>query len=254
MTKRIAVIAQARMGSSRLPGKVLETIGKSTVLQHVLSRAKAIPGIDVVCCATTTNSADDGVAAETGRVGSASYRGSVEDVLGRYHAAATELGATIVMRVTCDCPLIDAVICGEVLSLFLREGADYAANNLTRGWPHGLDCEVFTMKMLSDAHASATSNFEREHVTPWMRGNSRIKKLNLNGPGGNLLDMRWTLDFEEDLAFFRALDAKRPLQDLTRWTDVVVLLEQHPELKAINAGRIGVSRPAPIERAADRQH
>src|SRR5262245_8166315 len=105
MAERVAVIAQARMSSSRLPGKILAKLGDRTVRAHVLARAQAIEGADVVCCATTTNPGDDAAAAEAQRVGCVVYRGSPDDVLDRYARAAALVEATIVMRITCDCPL-----------------------------------------------------------------------------------------------------------------------------------------------------
>jgi spore coat polysaccharide biosynthesis protein SpsF len=244
MSARVAVIAQARMGSSRLPGKVLETIGGRSVVAHVLSRIKSIPGVDVVCCATTTDPSDDAVAAEVARTGSAVYRGSAEDVLNRYAQAAALLNASVIMRITCDCPLLDAAVCGEVIRLREAQGADYAANNLVASWPHGLDCEVFTIKTLQDAHAAARTRHEHEHVTPWMRKNPALRKANLKGPGGDAATMRWTLDYPEDLSFFRALNAVSGLETLTHWQDTLSLLRAHPELLSINRIRAGESRPA----------
>lgn len=244
MTRSVAVIAQARIGSSRLPGKVLKTIGGRSVLAHVLARAKAIPGADVVCCATTTEAADDMVAAEAERSGAKVFRGSPDDVLDRYAQAAAMLEASIVMRITCDCPLLDASVCDAVIQLRRDRDADYAANNLTATWPHGLDCEVFTVKALSQAHALARTPYEREHVTPWMRNNPDLTKTNLEGPGGEVASMRWSLDYPEDLQFFLALNEKADISKLTRWQDVAAVIEAHPALLAINRGHVGASRPS----------
>jgi spore coat polysaccharide biosynthesis protein SpsF (cytidylyltransferase family) len=244
MSGCVAVIAQARMGSSRLPGKVLKQIAGRSVLTHVLSRAKTIPGADIVCCATTTEAADDAVAAEAERAGCIVFRGSPEDVLDRYAKAAQMLDASVIVRITCDCPLLDAEVCGDVIRLWQDRAADYAANNLVPTWPHGLDCEVFSAQALNAADAYASSPYDREHVTPWIRSNPKFGKVNLEGPGGEPASMRWALDYPEDFAFLQALNEKAGLSTLVRWRDVVALLQAHPALLAINLKRSGESRPS----------
>src|SRR6266436_4141693 len=125
-----AVIVQARLGSSRLPGKVMQELAGRTALHHVLARCGEIPGADIVVCAVPDEPASTPLAAVAAQCGAKVFRGSETDVLDRYFAAARGCGADIVMRVTSDCPLIDPQICGEVLALRERAGADYATNNL----------------------------------------------------------------------------------------------------------------------------
>lgn len=245
MSGRVAVIAQARMGSSRLPGKVLKQVAGRSVLMHVLSRAKAIPGADIVCCATTNEPADDAVAAEAEQTGCTVYRGSPDDVLDRYAKAAQMLDASVIVRITCDCPLLDAKVCGDVIRLRQDKSADYAANNLAPTWPHGLDCEAFTTAALNAADADALARYDREHVTPWIRNNPRLAKANLEGPGGEAASMRWALDYPEDLAFLKALNEKADLSTLTHWQEVVALVQAHPALLVINRKRSSDSRPPP---------
>ena len=230
-----AVIVQARMSSTRLPGKVLEELSGRSVLSHVLSRCGAIEGIDVVCCAITRGGADDAVAAEAERCGVQVFRGSKDDVLDRYHQAAETLGAGVVMRVTSDCPLIDPAVCAGVLGLRSAEGLDYVSNIQERQWPRGLDCEVFTMETLNRAAEEARSPFEREHVTPWMRQHPSIRRGNYSGPGGSVAEQRWTLDYPEDLEFFRALAEKLPPPPAQPgWREIADVLADHPELVEIN--------------------
>ncbi len=243
MTERVAVIAQARMGSSRLPGKVLKTVAGHTVVAHVLSRAQAIAGVDVVCCATTTDPSDDALAQEAARTGNKVYRGSPDDVLDRYVQAAAMLDATIIMRITCDCPLLDPFVCTDLIRLRQAKQADYAATNLTATWPHGLDCEIFTVAALREAHAQAHTPYEREHVTPWMRNNPRLVKASLNGPGGDAASMRWTIDYPEDLLFLQALAEKCNLAETMRWQDIAAVIKKNPELLAINVIRSHGDRP-----------
>ena len=225
------------MGSTRLPGKVMQRIGGQTVIEHVMRRARAIPGLAEVCLATSDQAADDAVAAEGARLGVPVFRGSVVDVLGRYAGAARLTEADIVLRITCDCPLLDPAVCGDVLLLRDRTGAEYAANVLERTWPVGLDCEAFPRAILDRADAEATAAFDREHVTPWIERNARTK-ANLPCPGGNLSDRRWTLDYPEDLEFLRALAPHLPAPPaIAPWRTIADALDRHPEIAAINARR-----------------
>lgn len=240
-----AVITQARMGSSRLPGKVMMALAGKTVLAHVIERCRAITGVDVVCCATTGAATDDPVAAEAERCGAAVFRGSESDVLARYHGAAEMLGADIIMRVTSDCPLTDPYVSAEVIRLRTERGVDYAANNMPPGWPHGLDCEVFTAAALARAARHARDPYEREHVTPWLRTHPTVSRANLAGPGGPLTEHRWTLDFPEDMQFFQAVFDHFPPSAMPRMQDVLALLERHPEIAAINRHRHDAARTSP---------
>jgi spore coat polysaccharide biosynthesis protein SpsF len=231
-----ACIVQARMGSTRLPGKVLARIGGDSVLAHVLRRCQAIPGIDCVVCATVAQPADDAVAREAERVGAVVFRGSENDVLARYRDAARVVDAARVLRVTSDCPLIDPRLCGRVLALCGPAGAEFVTNNVPPSWPHGLDCEAFTRDLLERAAAAATRPDEREHVSPWMRRESGIRRTDLTGPGGALLAHRWTLDYPQDLEFFAALFALLPEPPALPTTEeVLAVLAAHPEIAQLNA-------------------
>jgi len=225
------------MGSSRLPGKVLQDIGGSTALHHVLRRCRQIPGADVVICAVPDEPESAPLQAVADECGASIFRGSEKDVLARYFEAAQSSGAQTVMRVTSDCPLIDPEVCGEVLDLRDRESADYAANNTPRTYPHGLDCEVFTFKALAEAAAKATEPFDREHVTPWLRRAPHLKRANLSSGQPGLAAHRWTLDYPEDLAFFRAVFDALPAGSRARMTEVLAMLAKRPEIAAINAAR-----------------
>jgi spore coat polysaccharide biosynthesis protein SpsF len=235
---RIACIVQARVGSTRLPGKVLEMLGEAPVLEHVLRRCQAIPGVDDVICATVEGSDGDAVAELAEDLDVAVYRGSERDVLARYHGAAHAVGAEIVLRVTSDCPLIDPDVCAAVLKLRAEAEADYAANNMPPSWPHGLDCEAFTIEALDEAAATATAAEDHEHVTPWIRRNRAFHRVNLPGPGGELTAQRWTLDYPEDLAFLRALYERLPSGCAGRsWRAAAEIVSREPELVLINEAR-----------------
>ncbi|HVA15074.1 MAG TPA: glycosyltransferase family protein [Stellaceae bacterium] len=235
---RTACIVQARVGSTRLPGKVLETLGKAPVLEHVLRRCHAIAGIDQVVCATVEGIDGDAVAALAENLGVAVYRGSECDVLARYHGAAHATHADIVLRVTSDCPLIDPEVCAAVLRLRHDAEADYAANNMPPSWPHGLDCEAFTIAALDEAAATATAAEDHEHVTPWIRRNRAFRRVNLAGPGGALTAQRWTLDYPEDLAFLRAVYERLPAGGSGQsWRAAADIVSREPQLALINEAR-----------------
>lgn len=225
------------MGSTRLPGKVMRPLGDTTVLGQVLRRCAAIPGIDVVVCATGTGAADDPICGEAAAHGATVHRGSPDDVLARYHGAAGQVAADVVMRVTSDCPLIDPEVCGAVLALRREAGADYAANNMPPSFPHGLDCEAFTSAALARAATEATEPHDREHVTPWLRREAGLSRANLTGPGGDLVHRRWTLDYPEDFDFLAAVFAALPDAATAGWRRVLALVEERPDIAALNAVR-----------------
>ncbi len=194
------------MGSSRLPGKVLADLGGRPVLDWVVEAARTIPGIDGVAVATSDAPGDDALAAWCAAKGVAFHRGPEDDVLGRFVQAARVEQADTVIRLTADCPLLDPEVCGLVLTLLKRNGADYACNIEPRSWPDGLDCEAFTMALLQEAADKAKIPFQREHVTPYMRANRyRFPIAQATCPIPGVADERWTLDGPEDLEFLRTV-------------------------------------------------
>jgi glutamate-1-semialdehyde 2,1-aminomutase/spore coat polysaccharide biosynthesis protein SpsF len=241
MTKTVAII-QARFGSTRLPGKVLKPLGNvrggaGIVLDHAIQRCRAIPTVDAVVIATTDREEDGAIVAAAERAGALVHRGSAEDVLSRYAGAAKQVAADVVLRVTSDCPLIDPGICDRVIRLRVETGADYAANNMPRLYPHGLDCEVFTRAALERADSAATAAYDREHVTPWLRRTAGVTRSSLVGPGWPAVQQRWTLDFPEDYDFFAALFPLLPQDRIAGMDEVLGILAAHPEIVAINARR-----------------
>ena len=195
-------IIQARMSSTRLPGKVMLPLGGRTVLWHVLTRAMRIPGIDLVVLAVPESDASLPLSVEAAALGIPIVYGPEHDVLTRYYRAAVIADADIIMRVTADCPMLDSAICGEVLAL-VKAGADYASNVCPRGFPKGLDCEAFTMAALDEANHFADSKEDREHVTPYMQRSPGLKRVNLDGELNP--EVRWTLDTHDDYAFLSAV-------------------------------------------------
>lgn len=232
--KRTAIIVQARKGSSRLPGKILQKLGSKTVLEHVIGRLKMVPNADMVVVATTLEPADDEVAELARRCGAAVFRGDEHDVLGRYLGAARAVDADVILRVTSDCPLIDPDLCAAVISARTQSDADYVANNMPRLFPHGLDCEAFTRKALERAARDATESYDREHVTPWLRRRPDIRRANVVGPGWPANQQRWTLDYPEDLTFFTRLFAKLPADRVPTWQEALSVINQLPPADIAN--------------------
>jgi len=169
---RIAII-QARMGSHRLPGKVLMELGDRPALAWTVSAARCIPGIGGVVVATGDDSSNDPIASWCAENDVDVHRGPEGDVLARFAGAARAAQADIVMRLTADCPLLDPEVCGQVLMLLEMGNVDYASNVDPASWPDGLDCEAFPAEALFLADAEAQRPHEREHVTPSIRARAR---------------------------------------------------------------------------------
>lgn len=235
---KTAIIIQARLASTRLPGKVLLPLAGETVLHHVITRCAAVDGADLVACAIPDDDACAPIADEAVQAGAAVTRGSEHDVLARYLDAARTLGADVIMRVTSDCPIIDPRACADVLRARAEAKADYACNNMPRRWPHGLDCEAFTRAALERADGAATAPEDREHVTPWLRRDTSVSRIHAPGPDVELSRHRWTLDFPEDYAFFEALFAELPPPPhIASFEEILAIIDTHPEIPALNSAR-----------------
>ena len=233
---RTVVIVQARFASTRLPGKVLLDLYGRSVLSRVLERCQAIEEADAVCCAVPDSIDADPVAAEAERCGVRVYRGPEDDVLARYYGAAKMMKADIILRVTSDCPLLDPIVCSEVLRLCKKTGAGYAANNMPASWPHGLDCEALTFSWLERAYQEATDPFDREHVCPFIRNHPEIVTANFPAPDTQLRHNRWTLDTPNDWTFMQALFARLPNGSAHwGWAATLAEVDRAPGLRALNA-------------------
>ena len=230
---KAAVITQARMTSTRLPGKVLQEAGGATMLEHHVARLTAA-GLPVVV-ATTTNVDDDPVSDLATRLGVGVVRGSEHDVLARFALAVREFQPDVVVRVTSDCPLIDGEVVRRGIDAWTAVGDPglYASNALTRTYPRGLDFEVFSAAALLEADARATETPHREHVTPWLYADDARPKLNLPWER-DASAYRITLDTPEDLRLLRILIEDHDAHRLDT-AGLVGLLEAHPELVQINA-------------------
>jgi spore coat polysaccharide biosynthesis protein SpsF len=230
---KVVAIIQARMGSTRLPGKVLADIHGHPMLWYVVERTRAAQTVDEVVVATTTQPADDAIVTFCRENGVSCFRGSEEDVLDRYYQGAREHSAEAVVRITSDCPLIDPEIIDKTVRAFLAEQPDYASNGVIRTYPRGLDTEVIAFEALELAWREARQPYERIHVTPYIYENpGRFRILAVTGDE-DYSAYRWTVDTPEDLEFVRAVYSRREGKKF-RLSDVLRLMEREPEIAEIN--------------------
>lgn len=202
--KRVAII-QARTSSSRLPGKVLAPLNGVPMIVFMLRRVARAKQLDHIVLATSTEKTDDVLAHQVAQFGFDCYRGQLLDVLGRFAGAATLHAADIVVRLTGDCPLIDADLIDNVVSTLIEGDFDYVSNADPPTFPNGLDVEAFTREALFKANESAHVSTDREHVTPYIRRNKALfRQANVRSEI-DLSALRWTVDHPDDLEFVRAL-------------------------------------------------
>jgi len=235
---RIVIIVQARMTSTRLPGKVLYEVMGKPLLEYQIERMRRVRLVDEIVIATTTDDSDHPIVELCKRLGVAYYRGSEEDVLARYYYAAQESMADDIIRITSDCPLIDPGVMDEVISLYINnyEKYDYVSNTLERTYPRGLDTEVFSMAALEKAHREASEQPEREHVTLHMYRQPERFRLASSCSTIDYSEHRWTVDTSEDFELIKLiLQELYPLNSRFTWMDVIGLLNKHPEWVQINA-------------------
>jgi spore coat polysaccharide biosynthesis protein SpsF len=229
---KLVAIVQARVGSSRLPGKVLAAIAGESMLSRVIERVRRIPGLSEVVVATTLGPEDEAIVEECGRIGAAVFRGSENDVLDRYYGACKEHEADAVVRITSDCPLVDPVESGKVIDAFLAQEADLAPNDIKATYPIGLGTEVVARKALHLAWSQATKPYERQHVTPYIYQHAeQFRLINVESPV-DYSSLRWTVDTPADLEFVRAVYARLKVD--FDWREVLALLEREPGLIEIN--------------------
>ncbi len=237
---RTIAIIQARMSSSRLPGKVLLDLGGQPMLARVVERIRQAKTVDDVVVATTTDPADDAIEELCHERGYAVYRGSMFDVLDRFYQAALQMKAEVIVRVTADCPVIDPEVVDHVVNVFHASSADFAANRLPppwkRTWPIGLDTEVCSFTGLERAWKEARLAYEREHVMPYFYDVEGRFKVVVTEHDPDYGAQRWTVDTPEDLALLNEIFRRFQGRDSFSWQEVLDLMENEPSLSLINAG------------------
>ncbi len=230
---RTIAIIQARMSSSRFPGKVLADLDGVPMVVFMARRVARCASLDKVILATSDEDSDDPLATACRAHGLEVFRGPLDDVLGRFVMVQAAQQAKVILRLTGDCPLADPKVIGDLIALRQEANADYASNVEPRSYPHGLDCEVFTAEALARAQSGARDAFDREHVTPWMRSDEAgLKRANLSR-ASDASRVRLTVDHPADLDVVRAVVAglgpDAGVEEILDW------LAALPELAALNA-------------------
>lgn len=233
---KIVAIIQARMGSTRLPGKVMKEIVGKPMLWHVIQRVKSSKLIDKVIVATTTSKDDAQIIKLAEENATDSYAGSEEDVLDRFYQATSQFKADVIVRLTADCPLIDPEIVDRAISYFLEGGFDFVHTGLS--FPDGVaDTDVFAYSVLEKTWKEAKKPSEREHVTPYMHNHPELFRIGVVENNENLSHIRLSVDREEDLTLVRKIYRYlyKP-ESIFHMKDILRLLKEKPELMEINKG------------------
>jgi spore coat polysaccharide biosynthesis protein SpsF len=233
----ILTILQARMSSSRLPGKVLLPILGEAMLQRQLERISPARKIDHLIVATSVGREDDAVAAFCFEKRVDCFRGDLENVLDRFYQAAKNYDAQTIVRLTGDCPLADSAIIDRAITIFESGKYDYVSNTVERTYPVGLDVEVFSVEALEEAWREAVLPSEKEHVTRFIYTHPEDFRIGQFKSERNLSDLRWTVDEPADYEFvMKIYERLYPADHNFTTEDVLNLLQKEPQLKAINAG------------------
>jgi len=245
------IVIQARVGSTRFPGKVLLDLAGLPLIVRVYERVERMRTPVQIVVAATTDHLDDALVDVCQAEGIAVFRGHPTDLLDRHYQAAVDYGAEVVAKVPSDCPLIDPDVIDAVFRRFFRDECDYASNLHPATYPDGNDVEVMSRAALEAAWCEASRPMEREHTTPYIWEHPerfRISNVTLDpGPDGAperdySMSHRWTLDYPEDYEFIRRVYAELyPINPAFGLYDVLTLLERRPELMEINARYAGVN-------------
>ena len=250
MTNKITAIIQARLGSTRLPGKVLKPIAGKPLLWHIVNRLKSVNKIDEVVIATSNQANDNKIKDFCASENITCFRGSENDVLDRFYKAALSANAGTVIRITGDCPLIDPNLIGKLIDYFFEKGFDFcgiaagagvAKDGFVGRYPDGLDAEIFLINALKIAWQEARGLLYREHVTPFIWKQPKKFKLGtLKSEDKDYSDFRWTIDNEEDYRLIQWIYEKLfPTNPNFNMYDVLRLLSEYPEKLKENKHFIG---------------
>lgn len=234
---KVGVIVQARMGSTRLPGKIFLEVLRRPLLSYLVERLKRLKGKPPVILATTTKGQDDMIISFAAGQEVLSFRGSEDNVLERFYFTAKANALDVIVRVTSDCPLIDPAVIDNVIETFVQSKppCDYVSNTLERTFPRGMDVEVFSFKALEKAYLSSRDSGELEHVTPFIYRHPEIFSLKNVASPKNYAEYRWTVDTAEDFSLIEKLiTALYPKKPEFTYADLVEQMELHPEWALIN--------------------
>ena len=242
--KKIPAIIQARMSSSRLPGKVLRKIEKKPMLYHVINQTRSAKLIDEIIIATTTASKDDVIENYCKEHHIKYFRGSEKDVLDRYDKWAKKFKCDPIVRITSDCPLIDSNVIDKTINKFLKNSYDYVSNNIENvhgvwknsecNFPQGMTVEICTFSAIERAWNKANKPSEREHVFPYIQFNPKLFKVSNVKNKANLSHLRCTVDRNDDLRFVREIYRKMKKKKVIHIIDILKIIKKEPHLININ--------------------
>lgn len=234
---KIAAIIQARMGSTRFPGKIMKEIKGKSLLEHQIERIRKSKKIDQIIIATSVKESEQPIVTLCEKLSIPYFRGSEQDVLERYYETAKHYKVDVIIRLTSDCPIIDPTVIDAVVNKYLEHAlaTSYVSNTIERSFPRGLDVEVFSFEALEKAHLTATLEAEREHVTAYMYTNqSDIKVANFKGKI-DYSNNRWTVDTSDDFKLIELIinELYNP-EEIFLLEDVIAVLMENPDWKKIN--------------------
>lgn len=230
--KTVAII-QARMGSTRLPNKVMKSIGGKPMIELLLARLGQALEIDEIVVATSDDQRNEPLAEHVAALGYRCFRGSETDVLDRYYQAAKSASADVVVRITGDCPLIDAALVDEAIRRFKSASVDYLSNVAPPSYPDGLDTEVFSFAALERAACETEKAFDREHVTPYLREPARFSQAVVQNDE-DLSALRWTVDEPADFDVVSSVFSHFAPNIHFTWGQVLELQQSQPRLFSLN--------------------
>jgi len=238
---KVVAVVQARMGSSRLPGKVLREILGKPMLWHLINRLKAAELVDEIIIATSSNEGDKPIIKFAGENGIDCYAGSELDLVDRLYQTAKEYGANAIVRITGDCPLVVPLVVDKVIKYYLdgQDRFDYVSNINPRTYPDGLDTEIFSFQALERVWQEVTDSFRRERITTNFLEHPEKYRLGNVAHDRDLSYMRWTVDYQEDLDFVTEIYKRLYQEDkIFLMEDILSLLKKNPELMEINKGHL----------------
>ena len=225
----VGCIIQARMGSSRLPGKVMKFVDKDVPLIHfLLNQLENSKKIEKIVVATTTLEQDDQISNYVTNLGFDCFRGSSDDVLARYYDCSQKFSFSNIVRITSDNPLIDPTLVDDIIKKFKKNNFDYVANCIERTFPYGTETEIFSSSALEIAIKNANLPDEREHVTPYFKSNPQFRIFNVNNVD-DVSHLRWTVDTQNDLDFVKIIISKFKKRPILM-NDILNMLENNPNL------------------------
>ena len=226
---KIVALVQARMGSTRLPGKVLKTIVNKPMIELLLTRLSQSSELNEIVVATSDDSQNDQLQLVVESLGFSCTRGSEKDVLSRFYESAKFSGADIIVRITGDCPLVDSILVDECIKGYKNSNVDYFSNVDPASYPDGLDIEVMSFESIKRANNETNSEFDREHVTPYIRNSDRFSKSSMQY-AEDLSNQRWTVDEPEDLIVVTNIFEHFSPNIFFNWRQVLKLKKLKPEL------------------------